>query len=66
LRESQSPYAPLFLLLRQTGMRIGELIHLPPDCVLTNDKGEHYLKVPLGKMNNERMAPLTEESFELI
>lgn len=66
LCESKSPYAPLFLLLRQTGMRIGELINLPKDCVITNDKEEKYLKVPLGKMDNERLVPLTGESLELI
>lgn len=66
LRESISPYAPLFLLLRHTGMRISELINLPPDCVMTTLKDEKYLKVPLGKMNNERLVPLTEEALRLI
>lgn len=66
LQTSNSPYAPLFLLLRHTGMRISELINLPQDCVLTTLKNENYLKVPLGKMNNERLVPLTEESLELI
>lgn len=59
LRESESPYAPPFLLLRHTGMRISELINLPKDCVLANGD-EKYLKVPLGKMNTERLVPLTE------
>lgn len=66
LRESGSPRAPLFLLLRQTGLRISELINLPPDCVLTGAKNEKYLKVPLGKMNTERLVPLCEESLSLI
>lgn len=66
LRQSESPYAPLFLLLRHTGMRIGELIRLPRDCVLTTLKDEKYLKVPLGKMNNERLVPLTEEALAWI
>lgn len=65
LRTSQNPYAPLFLLLRHTGMRISELIHLPKDCVLSNGN-EQYLKVPLGKMNTERLVPLTQESLGLI
>lgn len=65
LRESESPYAPPFLLLRHTGMRISELINLPKDCVLTNGD-EKYLKVPLGKMNTERLVPLTEGTLALI
>ncbi|MBI3540699.1 MAG: tyrosine-type recombinase/integrase [Deltaproteobacteria bacterium] len=65
LRESDSPYAPLFLLLRCTGMRISELINLPRDCVFTNGN-EKYLKVPLGKMNTERLVPLTAGTLELI
>lgn len=65
-RESGDPYAPFFLLLRQTGMRISELINLPPDCVLSGAKNEKYLKVPLGKMNTERLVPLCEESLSLI
>jgi site-specific recombinase XerD len=66
LRDSKSPYALLFLLLRQTGMRISELINLPLDCVLTNHKSEKYLKVPLGKMNTERLVPLSKESIVII
>lgn len=66
LRISTSPYAPLFLLLRHTGMRISELINLPPNCVMTTPKDENYLKVPLGKMNNERLVPLTEEALSWI
>lgn len=66
LRESDSPYAALFLLLRQTGLRISELINLPRDCVLTNPQNEKYLKVPLGKMNTERLVPLARESIGII
>ena len=65
-RTSNSPYAPLFLLLRHTGLRISELINLPFNPVVLNDKNESFLKVPLGKMNNERMVPLSVETCELI
>lgn len=65
-RESDHPYAPLFLLLRQTGLRIGELINLAPEGVVTNGNSNKYLKVPLGKMNNERLVPLAEETIKLI
>jgi site-specific recombinase XerD len=66
LRGSGSPYSLLFLLLRQTGMRISELINLPKDCVLTNPQNEKYLKVPLGKMNTERFVPLARETIDII
>jgi site-specific recombinase XerD len=66
LLQSSSPYAPAFLLLRHTGLRISELIQLPWDCVMTNPYNEPYLKVPLGKMDNERLVPLTQNLLELI
>lgn len=65
LQHSDSPYAAPFLLLRHTGMRISELINLPNNCILTNGN-EKYLKVPLGKMNTERLIPLTDETLALI
>lgn len=66
LNRSSSPYAPIFLLLRHTGLRISELINLPVHCVVTTAKEESYLKVPLGKMNNERLVPLSKASLDLI
>lgn len=65
-KASNSPYAMLFLLLRQTGLRISELINLPCNPFVINGKNESFLKVPLGKMNNERMLPLSAETIELI
>jgi integrase len=49
------------LVLRSTGMRVGELLDLELDCLV--DFGEHgpWLKVPLGKLNTERMVPLDPE-----
>jgi integrase len=55
----------LFLLLRQTGLRISELINLPWDPIVTSHDAP-FLKVPLGKMNTERMIPLQKESIDLI
>jgi len=63
---SSSPYAPMFLLLRQTGLRISELINLPTDCIIKTSDGNPFLKVPLGKMNNERLLPLSQASLQLI
>lgn len=66
LCQSSNPFAPVFLLLRQTGLRVGELIELPSDCVVTLANNEKYLKVGLGKLNTERLVPLSEESMPLI
>ncbi len=65
-RRSASPYAIFFLLLRLTGLRISELINLPWDCVITNDKNEKYLRVPPGKMDLERIIPLSDEAVNLV
>lgn len=66
LRSSGSPYAKAFLLLRLTGMRISELINLSNDCIFTTAKNERFLKIPLGKMNNERLVPLCAEAVTII
>lgn len=66
LRALSHPCAPLFLLLRFTGMRISELINLPKDCLQITAHNEAYLKVPLGKMNNERFVPLHDEPLKII
>lgn len=65
-RSSDSPYAKAFLLLRLTGLRISELINLSIDCVITTAKNERFLKVPLGKLDNERLVPLSNEAFDII
>jgi len=53
-------------LLRQTGLRCGELLSLPIDAVSQNREGQHVLKVPLGKTLTERVFPLTAESYAII
>ena len=54
------------LLMRHAGLRISELRALDEDCLRTDHMGRHFLKVPLGKLNNERMVPLMTESVALI
>lgn len=53
------------LLMRRTGLRIGELRNLTLDCLEEDLYGNHFLKVPLGKLNNERVIPLDPETVEL-
>ena len=66
LLASQDKYHHALLLMRKTGIRFGELASLPHDCVHTDFNGINYLKVPLGKLNNERLVPLEKETVTLI
>lgn len=51
------------IVLRATGMRIGELCDIELDCLV--DFGRHgtWLKVPLGKLGTERMVPLDSQAL---
>ncbi len=58
--------ADALLLLRATGLRIGELIDLELDCVHEVAGQGAWLKVPLGKLDSERMVPLDEETVVVL
>ncbi|MDT5047451.1 MAG: hypothetical protein QOG75_3325 [Mycobacterium sp.] len=58
--------ADALLLQRATGLRIGELVDLELDCVHEIPGQGAWLKVPLGKLNTERMVPLDDETVALI
>ncbi|MFH0882467.1 MAG: tyrosine-type recombinase/integrase [bacterium] len=53
------------LLMRRTGLRIGELVNLERRCLEYDHCGNTFLKVPLGKLDNERLVPLDEKSKAL-
>jgi site-specific recombinase XerD len=63
LRDSSSSLALGLFLMRRTGLRIGELRHLERECVRADHNGKHFLKVPLGKLHNERLVPLDEAAL---
>lgn len=65
-RASTHSHYQALLLMRQTGIRIGELQRLSYSCVSRDAKGRCFLKVPLGKLNNERLVPLSDETVTLI
>ena len=65
LADSDDPRAWALLLMRHTGLRISELCDLEYDCARL-DGHRPLLKVPLGKLNNERLVPLSPSSVELI
>ncbi len=45
---------------------IGELRHLEKNCVREDHSGNRFLKVPMGKMNNERLVPLDPETLAAV
>jgi site-specific recombinase XerD len=66
LRRANGLYSNALLLTRVTGIRIGECIHLPLDCVRHVGPEQWALHVPLGKLHTERLVPLDSEGLRLI
>jgi len=56
----------VLLLLRHTGMRIGECVDLSLDCLRAGVPGEWAIHVPLGKMKTERMVPVDSFVCQLV
>src|SRR5215470_11051725 len=52
-------------LLARTGMRAGELADLDADAVVRIGAG-HWLRIPLGKLRNDRYVPLHPQLVELL
>jgi integrase len=59
-------YADALLLMRATGVRIGELVDLELDCVHEVPGQGAWLKVPLGKLLTERMVPVDDETVAIL
>ena len=58
--------ADALLLQRSCGLRVGELLDLELDCVHELGANGAWLKVPLGKLDTERMVPLDDEAGALV
>ena len=65
LRRNDLP-ANVFLLLRHTGMRIGECVDLSYDCLHHVGPDRWAIHVPLGKLKTERMVPVDSFVCELV
>lgn len=61
LRRTGGWEASALLLLRLTGMRIGECMDLPADCLRQIGPDAWGVHVPLGKLHSERLVPAEEE-----
>lgn len=66
LSRADNLYSSALLLTRVTGIRIGECIHLPFDCLRHVGPEQWALHVPLGKMHTERLVPLDAEGLRLV
>jgi site-specific recombinase XerD len=56
----------VFLLLRSTGMRIGECVDLSYDCLRATGPNQWAIHVPLGKLKTERMVPIDAFGRDLV
>jgi len=65
LRRNDLP-ANVFLLLRHTGMRIGECADISYDCLRNVGPDRWAIHVPLGKLKTERMVPVDSFVCELV
>ena len=55
-----------FLLIRHTGMRIGECVDLSCACLRSTGTEQWAIHVPLGKLKTERMVPVDSFVGELV
>ncbi|MDP8960382.1 MAG: tyrosine-type recombinase/integrase [Actinomycetota bacterium] len=53
-------------VMRHTGLRVGELLDLELDCIIDYGPAGSWLRVPLGKLNNERAVPLDQDALEAL
>ncbi|MDO8733772.1 MAG: tyrosine-type recombinase/integrase [Elusimicrobiota bacterium] len=66
LKSKNTLSAQALLLLRKTGMRVGELRDLPLDCLEKLPDNQYVLHVPLGKLHTERIIPVDSETVEIV
>lgn len=66
LRRTDDLLCNALLLIRATGIRIGECIHLPLDCLMQVGTDQWALHVPLGKLHTERLVPADAEVRRIV
>ena len=66
LKQAGTPIALGLFVMRRTGLRVGELRRLERECVRADENGKSFLKVPLGKLNNERLVPLDDAALAAV
>ncbi len=58
--------AKALLLARWTGLRAGELTRLDRQCLIREPGQRYTIRVPLGKLHNERVIPVDEQTAQLV
>ena len=66
LEEQEDLQAKALLLARWTGLRTGELTRLERQCLIREPGQRYAIRVPLGKLHNERVIPVDEHTAELV
>jgi site-specific recombinase XerD len=66
LRLTDTLEAHALLLIRTTGIRVGECLDLPLDCLQQINGQQAALRVPLGKLHSERWVPVDDETRRLL
>jgi site-specific recombinase XerD len=65
LREIDNLCSNGLLLVRATGMRISECLNLTVDSMRDFGQNQWAIKVPLGKLHNERWVPVDEDACKI-
>lgn len=66
LRRNDDLVANALLLLRATGMRIGECLRLTTDCLRHVGEDQWVIHVPLGKLHTERWVPVDDTIRQIL
>jgi site-specific recombinase XerD len=66
LRRTDDLRSNALLLLRATGMRIGECRRLPVDCVRDLGQQQWAIYVPLGKLHTDRWVPIDDDVLRIV
>jgi len=66
LRKTDDLLSNILLLIRLTGMRVGECLGLKKDCLHHLGGDDWALHVPIGKLHNERLVPVDAEARKVL
>src|SRR4030095_2013945 len=66
LRRTDDLYSNALLLIRHTGIRLRECIHLALDCLRPLGDDQWALHVPLGKLHTERLVPVDDNLRQIV
>ena len=65
LRKNDDMCSNGILLMRATGMRISEALRLTTDALRDFGQNQWAIKIPLGKLHNERWVPVDEDACRI-